>query len=415
MFNFEEKINNIKVKKASIVEKNSIWLGIIKERESYKEKSNLLAIFNFKKHMIGALIALLILGGGGGVVAASNASVPGDTLFAVDTAVEKVRLNLASNDAKKNELKVKFAEERISEAKEVARRRQTINTEPVDLSGVNLTEVEVDVFSNETTVKIEAGDRHYGFVTSEKEKDKIIDQIEEKYELSESAILAVLSFETEDRDSRSDDKDFLNSSNSEKEDEDLEEGLNSVSELLGSSNLTQEEKDKLNEALNNILVILGNKPGAKFKFEDGNLKIEVKKGEIEIKNKSDDDGEDDKDDDSGDDNRGHGNDDDGEDDDNPGRGVNINSKIRGDVREDENEVFCRGEWRDPEDCDNNSGSDNNDDSDEDNDDDSDDDGNSGSDDDDNDDDEDDEDNDNDNDDDDDSEDDNDNSGSGNNN
>lgn len=418
MFNFEEKINNIKVKKASIVEKNSIWLGIIKERESYKEKSNLLAIFNFKKHMIGALIALLILGGGGGVVAASNTSIPGDALFGIDTAVEKVRLNLTTDENKKNELRVKFAEERISEAKEVATRRQTVNTQSVDLSGVSVTEVEVDVFTNETTVKIEAGDRHYGFITTEKDKDKIVDEIEVKYNLSESSILSVLSFEIEDRASRPDDKGFLNSSNSEKEDDDLEDSLNSVSSLVGSSNLSQEEKDKLNEALNSILVILGNNPGSKFKFEDGDLKIEVKKGEVKIKNKSDDDSDDDNDDsedDDSDDDRGHGNDDDGFDEQNPGQSSKVKGKIRGDVREDENEVFCRGEWRDPEDCEDQNGN-SDDDSDDDDDDDNDDDNSgSGNDDDDNEDDDndnDDDDDDNDNNDDDDNDDD-DNSGSGN--
>lgn len=367
MNNFEEKLNKIKVQKASESEKNSIWLGVVTKRESFKEEFSLLSIFNLKKHMIGALIALLILGGGGGVVAASNASVPGDTLFGVDRAVEQVRLGLA-DDSKKNELRVRFAEERIVEAKEVVSRKSSVNVADVDLSAATLTEVEVDVFTNETTVKLEASDRHYGFVTAEKDKDKIVDEIESKYKLSESSILAVLSFEVEDRASRADDKGFLNSAKSEKEDDDLEDSLNSVSELLGGDDLSADDRARLDAAFAEILSIVGVNGNAKIRFEDDNVRVEIKDGEIRIKDRSDDDDSDD----DRDDDRGHGNDDDRDDDDNPGNssGVNVNVgaglNLGGDVREDENEVFCRGEWRDPEDCDKN---DSDDDSDSDNDDD----------------------------------------------
>lgn len=362
MNDFEKKMNTIGVKKASMAEKSSIWLGIIKEKESRDRKVRVLSIFNLKKHMVGALIALLILGGGGGVVAASNASVPGDTLFAVDRAVERVRLNLA-DDEKKSELRVRFAEERIEEAKEVVSRKSSVNVADVDLSAATLTEVEVDVFTNETTVKLEASDRHYGFVTAEKDKDKIVDEIEAKYKLSESSILAVLSFEVEDRASRADDKGFLNSTKSEKEDDDLEDSLNSVSELLGGDDLSADDRARLDAAFAEILSIVGANGNAKFRFEDDNVRVEIKDGEIRIKDRSDDsDNDDDRDDD-----RGHGNDDDGDDDDNPGNGsgVNVNVgaglNIGGDVREDENEVFCRGEWRDPEDCDKNDSDDDSDD------------------------------------------------------
>lgn len=363
MNDFEKKMNTIGVKKASMAEKSSIWLGMIKEKESRDRKVGVLSIFNFKKHMVGALIALLILGGGGGVVAASNASVPGDTLFAVDRAVERVRLNLA-DDEKKSELRVRFAEERIEEAKEVVSRKSSVNVADVDLSAATLTEVEVDVFTNETTVKLEASDRHYGFVTAEKDKDKIVDAIEAKYKLSESSILAVLSFEVEDRASRADDKGFLNSLRSEKEDDDLEDSLNSVSELLGGDDLSADDRARLDAAFAEILSIVGANANAKFRFEDDNVRVEIKDGEIRIKDRSDNS---DDDDDDRDDDKGHGNDDDRDDDDNPGRnsGVNVNVgagvNLGGDVRENDNEVFCRGEWRDPEDCDKNDSDDDSDD------------------------------------------------------
>ncbi len=117
MENFEEKLNKIKVRKITDAERSSVWLGIIKDKEFYKEKVNLLPIFNLKKYMIGALIALLVILGGGGAVAASNNAAPGDTLYGLDLAVEKAEIKLAVDNNKKDELRVKFAEERVAEVK----------------------------------------------------------------------------------------------------------------------------------------------------------------------------------------------------------------------------------------------------------------------------------------------------------
>ena len=47
MNNFEEKLNKIKVQKASEGEKNFMWLGIVTKRKSYQEKWSILSIFNF--------------------------------------------------------------------------------------------------------------------------------------------------------------------------------------------------------------------------------------------------------------------------------------------------------------------------------------------------------------------------------
>jgi len=64
--------------------------------------------------MIGLFIALIIaLGAGGTAVVADNAR-PGDALFGIDRAVENMRISFAG-DEKKNELRIRFAEERIGE------------------------------------------------------------------------------------------------------------------------------------------------------------------------------------------------------------------------------------------------------------------------------------------------------------
>ncbi|MDO8728439.1 MAG: DUF5667 domain-containing protein [bacterium] len=64
--------------------------------------------------IIGFIIALGI---GGTVVVADNAR-PGDALFGIDRGVENVRISLALKE-NKDDLRIKFAEERIREVKEL--------------------------------------------------------------------------------------------------------------------------------------------------------------------------------------------------------------------------------------------------------------------------------------------------------
>ena len=381
--NLEENLKGIKSRQISPSEKDALWVNIVRaNREGgYKKSLAILSIFNFKKHMIGALIALLVVLGGGGVVAASNSAVPGDALFGVDLAVEKAKINFAGNDDKKNELRVKFADERVAEAK--AKTTGSANVEDIDLSTATVTEIEVDVFTNETTVKIEANDKHYGFISEKKTKADIVAEIKAKYNLSEEKINAVLSFETEDRASRADDKQFLNSSNSikiksEKEKRDFEMSLRSLSD---SEELSADAQARLNAAIAEIIAILEANPNSKIKIENGDFKLEVKEnGMIKFESEddskdddsdddsSDDDDDDDNDDDE-DDNSGHGNDDDGKDDDNKGKsnGVNINAGAGvnlGGNSDDDSDDDSNDDDGDSDDDDNDNDSDDDDDEDE---------------------------------------------------
>ncbi len=68
--------------------------------------------------MIGIFIALAVLVGAGGTVAVADNAHPGNTLFGIDRAVENARLSLSA-DEKKNELRIRFAEERLEEVKEL--------------------------------------------------------------------------------------------------------------------------------------------------------------------------------------------------------------------------------------------------------------------------------------------------------
>ncbi len=179
--------------------------------------------------MAGLIIALVVVLGGGATIAASDNARPGDALYGVDLAVEKLELNLARSEEKKAELMAKFNMEREDELK--SETKGSANVRDTDLSAANVTEIEVDVFTNETTVKIEAGDRHYGFVTNKKVRSEIVAEIAAKYELDEAEVNSIMSFEVEDRQSRADDREFLNSSNSV----DVKSNVN-VNGSSGSSN-----------------------------------------------------------------------------------------------------------------------------------------------------------------------------------
>jgi len=109
----EEMLSKISFRKLSAEEQDFVWQGIV------AKKTPLLLILNSKKIMFTSLIItlMLVLGVGGTVVTADNAR-PGDTLFEVDQAVENLRLRLAS-DEKKNDLRIKFADERVKEIKDI--------------------------------------------------------------------------------------------------------------------------------------------------------------------------------------------------------------------------------------------------------------------------------------------------------
>ncbi|TSC77636.1 MAG: hypothetical protein G01um101424_259 [Parcubacteria group bacterium Gr01-1014_24] len=76
--------------------------------------------------MIGLIIILAMALGIGGTVVAADDARPGDTLFGIDRAVENVRVSLASEE-NKNELRVRFAEERIKEVSELEEESKIVN------------------------------------------------------------------------------------------------------------------------------------------------------------------------------------------------------------------------------------------------------------------------------------------------
>jgi hypothetical protein len=384
MNNIEKKLSRMRFVKMKESEKDSLWNTIVigkSKNESVQYSRNLL-FNNFKINMIAAIVSLFIILGGGGVAVASNASQPGDTLFPVDLAVERLQLNLAG-EAKKSELKVRFANERVEEITNVVKEKSGVPFVD-DLSGANLTDVEAEVFLNETIIKIEAGDHKYGFLTTEKDKEAIIALVASKYSLDEAKVTGMIRFSVEDRDSRADDKEFLNRLNaiafSDDEAEDIGESLTLVNQFV-AGDASSVESQKIQEALKNLLVLLGSDSKVKIEMKDGEIKIKMKgeKMEIEMESKNEDD---DGDDDSNDNATIETTTDVKESDDEvfcrgewrdkedcpvvpptSASGIINSVSINTDIQEDDTEVFCRGEWRDEDDCDDDSSDDNNDDSD----------------------------------------------------
>lgn len=258
--------------------------------------------------MIPLAIALIVLLGAGGTVAASDSARPGDFLFPLDRAVEDARLALASEDDKLD-LRIRFADERLREFESVAD-----DALDDDLSGRTLTEAEADIFTNETIVKVEAGDRNAVFSTDADTREEIIDAIAARFGFAKADIDAVLDVETEDRASRADDGAQVSDDDRRRIGETLDILSGFIADL-GSSEGSEEARaalllieDRLTSRSSSLpsdlrVRLRGDEGRFEVRSEDGRVRVEIKDGEVRVKTDDDDRDE------------GFGNDDDRKDDD----------------------------------------------------------------------------------------------------
>ena len=75
--------------------------------------------------VVVAAVFLVILLAGSGTVAASSSSLPGDTLYPVKTATERVWLSMTFSDTARARLQAKFADRRVAEMARMAERGNT--------------------------------------------------------------------------------------------------------------------------------------------------------------------------------------------------------------------------------------------------------------------------------------------------
>lgn len=74
------------------------------------------------KPLMAGIASAAVLSAGGGTVLAAQASLPGDSLYEVKTAVEEVRAALSFSEGSRYRVRAEQAERRLTEAREVMKR-----------------------------------------------------------------------------------------------------------------------------------------------------------------------------------------------------------------------------------------------------------------------------------------------------
>ncbi len=286
-------------------EQSHVWMGI----ENKIENRSLLFTLTRKPMFTSILVALLLsIGVGGTVVTADNAG-PGDKLFGVDQAVEKLRLRLSA-DEKKNELRIKFADERVKEIEKISGENNSLNRPgAADITATSVSSIEADVFTNETLIKIKySNNKNFVFHSDAKTKTAVIDDINTAFpDLSKSFIESKLDFEVKERVSSAEDKGGKTLSDNEKAK--ITTGVAAALTLLNGVSASLEGDDAarlkvMTDRLNTYLADgdadvrindNGNKTRVDLRTEDGKMRVEIKDTEVKIKTSADNDNEEDED------------------------------------------------------------------------------------------------------------------------
>ncbi len=118
--NIEKKLKEtVKTNPLTKTKKNVLRAKIESKIKKKKQSINKFTIFNNysqSRLALASLLVLILIGSSIVTVVAADSAKPGDILFPIDIAVEKIQLVFSSNK-KKDELRIKFAKERVSEVK----------------------------------------------------------------------------------------------------------------------------------------------------------------------------------------------------------------------------------------------------------------------------------------------------------
>jgi|GEM_PF-1240105 len=300
----EEKILSAKPAELSAAEEAVVFSKAFARHTGGKTESVFASLFiTQSKIMIPLILILALTLGAGGTVAASDNARPGDLLFPLDRAIEDFRLTVAG-ESEKQELRIKFADERLREFDEIA------GTDDDGVDGV-LESAEADIFTDETVVKIEAGDKKVTFITDADTREEIIDVIADRYGFAKADIDAVLNVETEDRESTPEDR-----NEEEDERERLTNALDALGDFIEDNRDAASSSPEVLAALALIesrifdrsaffpeevrMKVRDDRARYEVRGQNGErVRVEIKDGEVRIKTK---DGDDDRDDDRDDDN-----------------------------------------------------------------------------------------------------------------
>ena len=296
----EEQLQEQMPRKLTDTERNVLWQGIATRIQSAPVPSPYLQhFFITTKTMIPLIVALAVLLSAGGTVAASDDARPGDVLYPLDRAIEDFKLSVAKGQ-EKDELRIKFASERLHEFDSIADDELGDDT----LSGT-LTEAEAHIFTNETIVKLEVGDKKVVFATDADTREEVIAEILTRYEnLTSEAVDAVLTVQTEDRESTPGDGTNV----SENAKLRLEHAFTVLSSFVADTAVNASSSPEVLKALEVIQARLlqrsdefpselrvrvkDDKARFETRGEHGKIRVELKDGEVRIKQEGEDEDED---------------------------------------------------------------------------------------------------------------------------
>jgi hypothetical protein len=112
--NIATQLNKIKVKQLDEFERNQLWQNIVVRLPNSQTSYFFLPLIFKSKIMLSIFIVLMLALGGTATVQAADQALPGDILYSLDRTIENVQLKF-SNQGKKDELKIKFSQERVDE------------------------------------------------------------------------------------------------------------------------------------------------------------------------------------------------------------------------------------------------------------------------------------------------------------
>lgn len=180
-------------------------------------------IFKKTKTMSPLILILILTLGGGATAFASDSSKPGDFLFPLERTIENAQLRFAFTDEEKALLTKTFTEERLNELREIIDEEISVSPSNNDItlnsaSSTSTTlsdlEIEANIYTDTTVVKIELGDKKFYFETKSNDQESIIADIKTHFPmLTSSQITEALNLEIEDRASRLKDKGVVTISN----------------------------------------------------------------------------------------------------------------------------------------------------------------------------------------------------------
>jgi len=119
--NIKEKLENIKPGRLTRGEKNILWSKIeggIRARKAYGKKSATVPGMSARLATVMVLTVFVLTSGSALTISAANAAAPGDTLFPVDEAIERIELFFTRQE-NKTERRLEHAEERLEEARAI--------------------------------------------------------------------------------------------------------------------------------------------------------------------------------------------------------------------------------------------------------------------------------------------------------